>query len=279
MARPRTNPPTQADLRISEIIKDNELDGVSGLSNAIGVPADTIRKWGQRDSIPKDAAARMALRFGYLVEWVLTGRHPKKIEDGLELPAFLRRGEATPPLREDVVSPLIEAANQRDSGPGDNFVQAQGRSNRGAIPEVDVRGGMGGGGIAMALNHTDAHGNTTAIDDVKAQWELPPEYLAHELRVNAAQARIIEVQGDSMDPTLRPGDRVMVHLGDRRPSPPGVFAVWDGFGVVVKRIETIPNSDPPTLRLISDNDRHGAYERTLDEVNIIGRVVWFARRM
>lgn len=148
-----------------------------------------------------------------------------------------------------------------------------------AIPEVDVRGGMGGGGVAMAFNHTDEHGNTVAVDDVKAAWDLPTEYLRHELRVSAAEARIIEVQGDSMEPTLRPGDRVMVNLGDKRPSPPGVFAVWDGFGVVVKRIEPIPNSDPPTLRLISDNDRHGVYERTLDEVNIIGRVVWFARRM
>lgn len=154
-----------------------------------------------------------------------------------------------------------------------------GTGARSCVPEVDVRGGMGGGGIAIPVNRTDEWGNTTVSDDIKAQWEIPPDYLRHELRVEAAEARIIEVQGDSMEPTLRPGDRVMVNTGDRRPSPPGVFAVWDGFGVVVKRIEPIPNSDPPTLRLISDNDHHGVYERTMEEVNIIGRVVWFSRRM
>lgn len=82
-----------------------------------------------------------------------------------------------------------------------------------------------------------------------------------------------------MMPTLHSGDRVMVDNGDRIPSPGGVFAVWDGFGVVTKRLEVVPNSDPPTLRISSDNPLHREYERTADEVNIIGRVVWFARRL
>lgn len=152
-------------------------------------------------------------------------------------------------------------------------------TQRGLIVEIDVRGGMGGGGEALALNHTDHHGNTTHVDDARAVWDMPADYLRYELRVVPDQVKLIEVQGDSMEPTLRPGDRVMVNLADKRPSPPGVFAVWDGIGVVVKRLEPIPNSDPPTLRLISDNDRHGVYERCVDEVQIIGRVVWFARRM
>lgn len=83
MARPKTNPPTPAELRIAEIIKDNDLDGVSGLSNAIGVPADTIRKWGQRNSIPKDAAARIAARYGYEVVWVLTGQGSRRQQAGM----------------------------------------------------------------------------------------------------------------------------------------------------------------------------------------------------
>lgn len=157
-------------------------------------------------------------------------------------------------------------------------VSSDGGSSLG-IAEIDIRAGMGGGGVACAQNVTDEFGSTVAADDVKAIWDLPAEYLVHELRVAPGQARIVEVQGDSMEPTLRTGDRVMINLADQRPSPPGIFAVWDGFGVVVKRIEPIPNSEPPTLRLISDNAHHGVYERTIDEVNIIGRVVWFSRRL
>ncbi len=146
------------------------------------------------------------------------------------------------------------------------------------ILEIDVYGGMGGGGVAAFHNHTDSDGNTIVADDIRATWELPQDYIS-ELRIAPGKARIIEVQGDSMEPTLRTGDRVMINTADKRPSPPGIFAVWDGFGVVVKRIEPIPNSDPPTLRIISDNSYHGAYERTIEEVNIIGRVIWFARRI
>jgi SOS-response transcriptional repressor LexA len=148
------------------------------------------------------------------------------------------------------------------------------------INEIDVRGGMGGGGIAAREhNHVDEYGNCTACDDVKATWALPQDYVRHELRVLPAKVYLIEVKGDSMTPTLESGDRVMVDTADSVPSPGGVFALWDGLGVVVKRLEHVPMSEPPTVRIISDNPHHGAYERTLDEVRVIGRVVWFGRRM
>ncbi|AWK85053.1 XRE family transcriptional regulator [Azospirillum thermophilum] len=147
------------------------------------------------------------------------------------------------------------------------------------VPEIDVRAGMGAGGEALLEFRPDGNGGLMEMDAVTALWELPPDYLHRELRVRPGAARIIEVQGDSMEPLLQSGDRVMVNLLDRAPSPPGVFAVWDGIGVVVKRLEFIPNSDPPCIVISSDNQKHRTYERTADEVNIIGRVVWFARRM
>ena len=147
------------------------------------------------------------------------------------------------------------------------------------VPEVDIRAGMGGGGLASYHYEPDSNGGMTAADDVRAEWGLPDDYLRAELRVSPNQVRIIEVQGDSMEPTLRSGERVMVDLADTRPSPPGIFALWDGFGVVVKRLEHIPNSDPAALRISSDNTFHKEYERTAEEVRIIGRVVWAARRL
>lgn len=147
------------------------------------------------------------------------------------------------------------------------------------ILEIDVRAGMGGGGIAVALNHTDEHGNTFSVDEVRAEWGIPPDYLKHELRVPASEARIIEVQGNSMEPLLFSGDRVMVNTADQRPSPSGVFALWDGMAVVVKEVQYIMKTDPPMIRIISKNPDYTPEEHPLDDVNIIGRVVWFARRM
>lgn len=147
------------------------------------------------------------------------------------------------------------------------------------IAEIDVRAGMGLGGEALAEYRPDGNGGAVVGDAVRGHWHLPDDYLRVELRAAAKDLTIIEVEGDSMAPTLQTGDRVMVNLRARIPSPPGIFALWDGLGVVCKRVEHIQGSDPPLLKIISDNERHSAYERTIEEAHIIGRVVWFARRM
>ena len=103
--------------------------------------------------------------------------------------------------------------------------------------------------------------------------------IRYELNARPEDCEVIRVEGDSMVPTLRPHDRVMVDLSKKAPSPGGVFALFDGLSVIVKRLEYIHGSDPPTVRIISDNDRHPNYERTLEEAHIIGRVIWRARRL
>jgi phage repressor protein C with HTH and peptisase S24 domain len=147
------------------------------------------------------------------------------------------------------------------------------------IPEIDVRAGAGGGGLAKADVAPDGAGGTVATDELKGYWTFPEEYVRGELHVRPADAAIIEVRGDSMSPTLLPGDRIMVDTGDRNPSPPGVFAMWDGFGVVAKRIEIVPNTDPVAINVKSDNPHHDDYQRSIDEVSVIGRIVWVARRI
>lgn len=172
-------------------------------------------------------------------------------------------------LGEDAKSPE-NLSGKTDAGPV---------AKRTGILEIDVRAGMGGGGEAPIEYVSDGNGGHITTDAVRGTWSLPNEYLNSELRVEANATRIIEVQGDSMEPTLRSGDRVMINTRDKRPSPPGIFALWDGYGVVVKRLELVPNIEPATVRIISDNQNHSHYERTADEVHLIGRVVWFARRM
>ncbi|MEW5729988.1 MAG: LexA family transcriptional regulator [Pseudomonadota bacterium] len=153
-----------------------------------------------------------------------------------------------------------------------------GAGHQATVLEIDVRAGLGGGGEA-ALSYSHEDGQLVARDGIKAHWDFPAEYLRSEVRAHIGSSRIVEVIGDSMSPTLLSGDRVMVDMRDKVPTPPGIFALWDGMGVVVKRIEHIPHSDPPRIRISSDNQYHPPYERTAEEVRIIGRVVWFSRRL
>lgn len=142
-----------------------------------------------------------------------------------------------------------------------------------AIPEIDVRAGAGGGGIPMEAFISDGNGGQMAVDGVKENWGIPHRFVRNELRSTPSVVRIAEVLGDSMEPVLRSGDRVLIDTNHRSPSPPGVYAVWDGFGLVIKRVEIVPRSAPTMVRLVSDNSRHASYEVSLEEAQIVGRVI------
>lgn len=134
-----------------------------------------------------------------------------------------------------------------------------------SVNEIDVRLSAGPGSLIEA-------------EDVRGVWRFSRSYVENELRVSVAGLAIVEVRGDSMEPTLRSGDRVMIDHNDQKAAQPGIYAIWDGDGTVVKRLERIPYSDPPMIALISDNKNHNEYRVPADQVQIIGRVVWFARR-
>lgn len=147
--------------------------------------------------------------------------------------------------------------------PGGNTKVRRPANDNLRIDELDVRAGMGN-----ALNH-----DADEPERVVAQWELPPEMLRGQTTATAQNIRIITVYGDSMVPDFQPGDRVMVDTSDRIPSPPGVFVIFDGLGIVVKRIEYVAYSDPPVVRLISRNKEYDPQELPADEVVVNGRVI------
>jgi len=128
------------------------------------------------------------------------------------------------------------------------------------IEELDVRVGAGAGLVA---------GNERVV----AEWQVPTGIVRGYSTAPAHELRIITVMGDSMEPALLPGQRVLVDTGDKKPSPPGIFVVWDGLGLVVKRVQVVPHSDPSRVRITSDNAKYDPYERTLDEAYIQGRVI------
>lgn len=103
--------------------------------------------------------------------------------------------------------------------------------------------------------------------------------MRHEFHAPPNELRMITVDGDSMEPLLSSGDRILIDSSQRIPVPPGIFVIWDGMGLAAKRVEHIPNSDPPMVLIKSVNPEYQAYERNAEEVNVVGRVVWAARRI
>ena len=136
-----------------------------------------------------------------------------------------------------------------------------------SIPSVEVTASMGGGNLV-----------TDEVENGEP-YNFQRSWIVHDLKADPANLRIMHVEGDSMMPTLHSGDVVLVDLARRSPTPPGIFVLFDGMGLVAKRLEHIPNNDPPKVRVISDNTFYSSYERTADEVSIMGRIRWFAREI
>ena len=185
------------------------------------------------------------------------------------LQQYLYRGSPRR-LPEDVRLRLADLTGERT----ESFLDPQLRSLHGSaapsrlpVPLLDVSAAAGGGRI----------GNDTAGDDTALAF--PPMLLRRITSAPTSSLRLITISGDSMAPTLEDGDMVMVDTGRTSPSPPGIFVLNDGVGLVAKRVDAVPNSFPQQLRLSSDNPAYSNYQRRIDEVRILGRVVWFARSL
>ncbi len=96
-----------------------------------------------------------------------------------------------------------------------------------------------------------------------------------ELGLNPAMLSTVCVVGDSMEPTLRDGDEILV---DRSPVPlrDGIHVVRLDEAVLVKRIDT---SMPDRLSLISDNRSYDPVAVAPEDASIVGRVVWKGGRL
>lgn len=104
-------------------------------------------------------------------------------------------------------------------------------------------------------------------------------WIRDKLHASPSNLRVLHVEGDSMLPTLEGGDTILLDLSLKRPTPPGIFVLHDGMGLVAKRLEHKPNSTPPKIRILSDTPLYIPYERSIDEIRIIGRIRWFAREL
>jgi len=177
-------------------------------------------------------------------DWLLTGKGPKAV-DG----------------RDD--RPIELEGNQRPTG---------------GIIEIDVRAGLGGGG---SLEGREVVHDGEYADPVKDEaWKFPARFMREEVRATESQVRILETHGDSMEPTIGSGERIIIHTGMKIPSPDGIFALRDTFGnIIAKRLQVLRKGDPPRVLVISDNKAHPTEEVGLDEIHIVGRVLWGLKRL
>ena len=90
-----------------------------------------------------------------------------------------------------------------------------------------------------------------------------------------AELSAIRVQGDSMEPLLHDGDEILVDRAQRTLRD-GIHVVRLGDALMVKRLAP---AGPGKATLLSQNYAYPPLEVALEELEIVGRVVWKSGRL
>lgn len=123
--------------------------------------------------------------------------------------------------------------------------------------------GMGGGGTGEG----------------EVERAMIPRYLIEDVfRGKPADFVVVRCRGDSMAPDFEHDDELLCDRRDTNPVQPGPFAVFDAedAAYVIKNVEKLPGG---RFRIFSTNAKYTPAEIAREETRIIGRPVWFARRL
>ena len=82
---------------------------------------------------------------------------------------------------------------------------------------------------------------------------------------------MLRVKGDSMEPTLKDGDWVLVDISRTTPDSDGMFLLRLANGLAVKRIQCGFGNE---IAILSDNKLYQPFNSTIDDATIVGKVVY-----
>jgi phage repressor protein C with HTH and peptisase S24 domain len=156
-----------------------------------------------------------------------------------------------------------------------------------AVPEALLGGPAevetGIGGLAPVLRspvHASAGPGAVVSEEMgRPYFAFEPRWLKALTNSPPDRLSIIRVEGDSMSPTLNPGDDILVDLadcGDRIRD--GIYVLRVDDALVVKRIALNPIRRRLTVQ--SDNAAYPDWpDCELDSINCVGRVIWAGRKL
>ncbi|MDR4507691.1 MAG: helix-turn-helix domain-containing protein [Candidatus Brocadiaceae bacterium] len=105
-------------------------------------------------------------------------------------------------------------------------------------------------------------------------------WLKNELRVNQFDLFLLYVDDESMEPTLRAGDIILVVKQKASITRDGIYVLQMDSAALIKRIQRLPGG---IVRITSDNLAYQPIEVKLEQIEkgdlaVIGRMVWAGKR-
>jgi phage repressor protein C with HTH and peptisase S24 domain/DNA-binding XRE family transcriptional regulator len=157
-------------------------------------------------------------------------------------PAWLMTGEG-PMFRRDLALQLKQDDSEFD-----------------LIPLVEAELSAGGGSFVQSEN-------------VKNQYAFRKDWVRH-VASGPKDMVMMRVTGDSMHPTIQANDTVMVDTGRTAIREGDIYAIRFDHTIMIKRLSFRPGGK---IQIISDNREYQPYEADIQDIHIIGQVIFFSR--
>lgn len=250
---------TQRD-RLIFARKEAGFRGFRTAATALKVNENTYKAHEQgRNNFDYEQAKIYGERFGFEPLWLFSGEGPMRVRKPKLVSGF--DPDAAEPIQADDPTSVALGVRLNDNGTLD--------LPAGTLIEHAVYGGAGNGGYAMEVAVGGQRGEVAADT-----WTFPPAFLKNELHLSLTASDIVRVRGDSMEPTLWDGDRVIVDRTDTDVRVDGIFAILDEGSLIIKQVEIVRGTDPVEIVCKSRNTVYSTFNLVLDgNTRIIGRVV------
>lgn len=137
------------------------------------------------------------------------------------------------------------------------------------IPELELGYSMGGGSVFGNYHQ-------------KGVVPFQREWLRPKMRGTFADLFVARGEGDSMEPTMKDGDIVVIDTSQKEITQQDrVWALSYGDLAMIKRIRKLPRSGEERggFDILSDNHAVAPFKAFDAETHIVGRVIWIGRWM
>lgn len=114
------------------------------------------------------------------------------------------------------------------------------------------------------------HGAFNGTENVLTQLAFT-RYWLNKLGLHAAHLVAVRVDGDSMEPTIRSGDVLLIDRAQTHPRDGAIYVMRREDWLVAKRLQLLAGG---RVRVISDNQTYPPEEVEPAALEILGRAVW-----
>jgi phage repressor protein C with HTH and peptisase S24 domain len=216
-----------------------------------GVPYGTLQNYAQGGEMKLTNAAALARAAGVRLEWLASGEGPMRAPETGRLEA------GAEPAGDDAGQPGLQqqlVTMRRPGAAPPGYV---------LLPRVEARASAG-------------RGPGLGSDEVVDFLAFSEEWVRNTLHRRPANLALLEATGDSMDPTIRDGDILLVDTSVKDIQSSRVYVLQVNGALLVKRIQVrldgslVVKSDNPSYEpeVVRPDDRN--------PLRIIGQVVWQA---